>query len=99
VEVGDFGKNKLFSGLYAEASIVTETEPVLTVPRSAVLSRGAGPMVFVDKGDGHYAPRGVLLGRVGDEFSEVRGGLEAGEKVVTTGNLLIESEAQLSAGQ
>jgi hypothetical protein len=99
VEAGDFGKNKLFNNLHAEAHIVAETEAVLTVPRSAIISRGIGAMVYVDKGDGHYAPRAVLLGRVGDEFSEVLGGLNEGEKVVTTGNVLIDSEAQLSAGE
>ena len=46
-----------------------------------------------------YAPRAVKLGRVGDGFYEVLSGLDAGEKVVTTGNLLIDSEAQLTAGQ
>lgn len=99
VEAGDFGENKLFNGLHAEAHLIAETEPTLTIPRSAVISRGIGPMVYVDKGDGHYAPRAVLLGRVGDEFVEVLGGLEAGEKVVTTGNVLIDSEAQLTAGE
>jgi multidrug efflux pump subunit AcrA (membrane-fusion protein) len=99
VEAGDFGKNKLFNGLHAEAHVVAETEEVLTVPRSAVISRGIGPMVYVDNGDGHYAPRAVRLGRIGDEFSEVLAGLKEGEKVVTTGNVLIDSEAQLTAGQ
>ena len=99
VEPGDFGKNRLFNGLHAEAHVVAETEPTLTIPRSAVISRGIGPMVYVDKGDGHYAPRAVLLGRVGDDFFEVLAGLKEGEKVVTTGNVLIDSEAQLTAGQ
>ena len=99
IEAGDFGKNKLFNGLHAEAHIVAETEPTLTIPRSAVISRGIGPMVYVDKSDGHYEPRAVMLGRVGDEFSEVLAGLTEGEKVVTTGNVLIDSEAQLTAGQ
>ena len=99
VEPGDFGKNRLFNGLHAEAHVVAETEPTLTIPRSAVISRGIGPMVYVDNGDGHYAPRAVLLGRVGDDFSEVLAGLKEGEKVVTTGNVLIDSEAQLTAGQ
>jgi hypothetical protein len=99
VEAGDFGKNKLFNGLHAEAHVIAETEGVLTVPRSAIISRGMGAMVYVDKGDGHYAPRAVLLGRVGDEFSEVIAGLKEGEKVVTTGNVLIDSEAQLTAGE
>jgi hypothetical protein len=99
VEAGDFGKNKLFNGLHAEAHVIAETEPALTIPRSAVISRGIGAMVYVDKGDGHYAPRAVLVGRVGDEFSEVLAGLKEGEKVVTTGNVLIDSEAQLTAGE
>ena len=99
IQPGDFGKYKLFNGLHAEAHVVAETEPTLTIPRSAVISRGIGPMVYVDKGDGHYAPRAVRLGRIGDEFSEVLAGLKEGEKVVTTGNVLIDSEAQLTAGQ
>jgi hypothetical protein len=99
VEAGDFGKQKLFNGLHAEAHVIVETEPTLTIPRSAVISRGIGPMVYVDMGDGHYAPRAVLPGRVGDEFVEILAGLKEGEKVVTTGNVLIDSEAQLTAGE
>lgn len=99
VEAGDFGKNKLFNGLHAEAHVFTETEEVLTVPRSAIISRGIGAMVYVDKGNGHYASRAVLLGRIGDEFSEVLAGLKERERVVTTGNVLIDSEAQLTAGE
>jgi hypothetical protein len=99
VEAGDFGKNKLFNGLHAEAHVVAETEKVLTIPRSAIISRGIGAMVYVDKGDGHYAPRAVLLGRVGNELVEVLGGLNEGEKVVTTGNVLIDSEAQITAAE
>jgi hypothetical protein len=99
VEAGNFGKYKLFNGLHAEAHFVAETDDLLTVPRSAIISRGIGPMVYVDTGGGHYAPRAVRLGRVGDAFCEVLGGLNEGEKVVTTGNVLIDSEAQLAAGQ
>jgi Heavy metal binding domain/Barrel-sandwich domain of CusB or HlyD membrane-fusion len=98
VEAGELGSHKYFNGLYAESHLVAETGPVLTVPRSAVISRGSGPVVFLDKGDGHYTPRAVLLGRTGDEFYELLAGLDAGDKVVTNGNLLIDSEAQLAAG-
>jgi hypothetical protein len=99
VEAGDLGAHKLFNGLHAEAHVVAQTEEVLTVPRSAIISRGVGAMVYVDKGDGHYAPRAILLGRVGDEYAEVTAGLKEGERVVTTGNVLIDSEAQLTAGE
>ncbi len=98
-EAAGLGAHKIFNGLHAEGHLLAKTPEVLTVPRSAVLSRGTGSLVYVDKGGGHYAPRAVLLGRVGDEFYEVLAGLDAGEKVVTNGNLLIDSEAQLAAGQ
>ncbi len=99
VLLGGLGGGKFFNGLHAEAHVIAETEPVLTVPRSAVISRGNGATVFVDQGDGHYAPRKVELGRIGDDLAEVTAGLKEGEKVVTTGNVLIDSEAQLRAGE
>ena len=99
VQPGDFGKYKLFNGLHADGHVIAETENVLAIPRSAIISRGIGVMVYVDKGSGHYAPRAILLGRVGDDYAEVTAGLKEGERVVTTGNVLIDSEAQLTAGQ
>jgi multidrug efflux pump subunit AcrA (membrane-fusion protein) len=99
VEVGDLGKYKLFNGLHAEATLVAATEPTLAIPRTAVISRGYGAMVYVDTGDNHYEARPVQLGRTGDQLVEVLNGLKPGEKVVTTGNVLIDSEAQLTAGQ
>jgi Heavy metal binding domain len=99
VEAGSFGKDQLFNNLHAEAHVVAETDAVLTVPRGAIISRGIGAMVYLDKGGGHYIPRAILLGRVGDEFAEVIAGLKEGEKVVTMGNVLIDSEAQLTAGE
>jgi multidrug efflux pump subunit AcrA (membrane-fusion protein) len=99
VEISNFGKDKLFNGLHAEAHLVAETDPTLTIPRSAIISRGIGAMVYVDKGKGNYAPRAIELGRIGDEFAEVTAGLKEGEKVVTNGNVLIDSEAQLTAGE
>ena len=91
-----FGGKKLFSGLYAEGKVFIETPEVLTVPRSAILSPGAQPMVYVDGANGVYEPRKIKLGLVGDEYAEVLGGLKEGEKVVTQGNLLVDAEEQIS---
>lgn len=96
VELPGFGGKKLFSGLYADGRILAETPEVLAIPRSAVLSPGAQPMVYVDVANGNYEPRKITLGRVGDEFVEVLDGLKEGEKVVTNGNLLIDAETQIS---
>jgi Cu(I)/Ag(I) efflux system membrane fusion protein len=88
----------LFNNFYAEGRVLADAPEVLTVPRSAVLWPGGRPIVYVDAG-GHYESRSVKLGRAGDEFWEVLDGLKAGERVVTTGNLLIDSEAQLANGR
>jgi multidrug efflux pump subunit AcrA (membrane-fusion protein) len=96
VEMPGFGGKKLFSGLYAEGKVLVETPEVLAVPRSAILSPGASPLVYVDGVNGSYEPRKITLGLVGDEYAEVLAGLQAGEKVVTNGNLLIDAEAQIS---
>ena len=96
VELPGFGGKKLFSGLYGDGRILAETPEVLAIPRSAVLSPGAQPVVYVDGANGNYEPRKITLGRVGDEFIEVLDGLKEGEKIVTNGNLLIDAETQIS---
>jgi len=96
VTLGDFGPRKIFSGLYAEGRVRAETADVLAVLRSAVLSPGAQPVVYVDVGGGNYQQRKIKTGRVGDDLVEVLDGLKAGEKVVTSGNLMIDAETQIS---
>lgn len=99
VVIGQLGGFKLFNHIYGEAHVIAETEKTLTVSRRAVLSRGTGAIVYIDNGHGYYTRRAVLLGRIGDERAEVLAGLKEGDRVVTNGNLLIDSEAQLAAGE
>ena len=96
-DVGDPAKHRheLLHKVYADGRIRVKTDPVLTIPRSAVLSTGAEPVVYVAKDERHFEPRRVTLGRVGDDVWEVVAGLNEGERVVATGNLLIDSQAQL----
>ena len=96
VSAGELGEKKLFNNLYAEGRVLVDLPDVLAVPRSAVLSPGAQAVVYVDAGGGHYEPRKIKTGRVGDDLVEVLEGLDAGEKVVTTGSLLIDAETQIS---
>jgi len=69
----------------------------LTVPQSAVLNSGLRQVVFVDRGDGYLEPRDVRTGRQFDGRVEIVSGLKPGERIVTSGNFLIDSESQLSA--
>ncbi len=69
----------------------------LTVPESAVLQSGLRQLVFVDQGQGMFAPREVKLGVKADSRFVVLDGLTAGERVVTSGNFLLDSESKLQS--
>jgi Cu(I)/Ag(I) efflux system membrane fusion protein len=80
----------------AFGGVQVEQPDVLAVPRSAVLQHGGGTIVFVDRGDHRYESRAVQLGRFGDELVEVLAGLNTGDRVVTEGGLILDSQAQLA---
>ncbi len=67
----------------------------LTVPSEAVIDTGERQIVYVDKGDGYFEPREVAIGLKADGVVEITGGIRAGEKVASSANFLIDSEAQL----
>ena len=67
----------------------------LAVPESAVIDTGIRQIVYVDKGEGYFEPREVMLGVKAEGMVEVLKGIKAGEKVASSGNFLIDSEAQL----
>jgi Cu(I)/Ag(I) efflux system membrane fusion protein len=97
VDVDGRPRRRLYHKLYADALVRVEFPEALTISRTAVLSPGSQPLVYVDRGGGAYEQRLLRLGRAGDELWEVLEGLSPGERVVTTGNLLIDAQAQLNA--
>ncbi len=97
VEEGGQSRRLIRHRAFADGRVRVETAPVLVVPRSAVLSPGGQAVVYVERGNGAYEQRAVSLGRSGDDVWEVSAGLAEGERVVTRGNLLLDSQAQLNA--
>jgi Cu(I)/Ag(I) efflux system membrane fusion protein len=69
---------------------------VLSVPRSAVMDTGKEKVVYVAKGNGVFEKRSVEASSAGDEFYAVTRGLDTGERVVTNGNFLIDSQTRLT---
>ncbi|MBI5196231.1 MAG: efflux RND transporter periplasmic adaptor subunit [Nitrospirae bacterium] len=67
----------------------------LAVPDDAVIDTGTRQVVYVDKGDGYFEPREVMLGLRAEGLREVLAGLKKGEKIAVSANFLIDSEAQL----
>jgi len=86
---------QLRPGQTGAASTELPAVSVLSVPASALLPLGRDHVVFVDRGDGHLEPRRVRAGeRFGDRV-EIREGLKEGERVATSANFLLDSEARL----
>lgn len=67
----------------------------LMIPDSAVMDTGKGQVVYVDRGNGFFEPREIRTGLRADGAVEVLRGLKTGEKVASSANFLIDSEAQL----
>lgn len=84
--------------IFAAGTVEITAPEVLTIPRSAVLWAGAQPRVYVERASGAYEQRKVKLGSVGDACWEVREGLQEGERVVLSGNVLIDGQAQIEGG-
>src|SRR5207253_2593749 len=84
-------------GMYATVEIATEISPSsLLVPDMAVLRSGEKNTVFVALGDGHFEPRAIALGaRAEGNLYQVESGLKEGERVVTSGQFMLDSESQL----
>jgi hypothetical protein len=66
------------------------------VPASAVLQTGRRAIAFVDMGNGELMPHELALGRRGVDHIEVVAGLEAGQRVVTSAQFLLDSESNLA---
>jgi RND family efflux transporter MFP subunit len=83
--------------MYADIEFRVNIPSKLTVPADAVLNAGERKTVFVDRGNGYFEPRQVKTGeREGDRI-QILSGLSQGERIVTSGNFLIDSESQMKA--
>jgi RND family efflux transporter MFP subunit len=83
--------------MYVNVDFGVTGTSALVVPADAVLDTGDRQTVFVDLGNGYLEPRQVVVGeRFGDRVAITRG-LTAGERVVSSGTFLIDSESQLKA--
>jgi Cu(I)/Ag(I) efflux system membrane fusion protein len=83
--------------MFVNVEFGVATQPQLSVPADAVLDTGDRQTVFVDLGNGYLQPRQVVVAeRLGDRVT-IAQGLTAGERVVSSGTFLIDSESQLKA--
>src|SRR5207249_8185466 len=89
---------QLVPGMFATVNFMPAArKDVLLVPSEAVIQTGKRSVVVVAQGDGKFAPVDVEIGLDSNGQTEIRKGLEAGQKVVVSGQFLVDSEANLKA--
>lgn len=89
-------QGRLRPGMSAEVRIEQANAPsALIVPMEAVIRTGTRTMVIVANDSG-YTPTEVTLGHQTGDNVEITSGLSEGQRVVASGQFLIDSEASLS---
>ena len=87
----------LAAGMFAKVTLqpVVGTEQIL-VPTDALIGAGSQARLIVLGTDNAFHPVRVQTGRSGNGMTEILSGLQGGERVVASGQFLIDSEANLS---
>jgi membrane fusion protein, copper/silver efflux system len=97
IEVAN-SNGQLAPGMFANVSFAAAAgKDVLLVPSEAVIQTGKRSVVVVAQGDGKFAAVDVEVGLDSNGQTEIRKGLQAGQKVVVSGQFLVDSEANLKA--
>jgi membrane fusion protein, copper/silver efflux system len=89
---------RLKPGMFATLNFAArQNKEAVLVPSEAVIRTGQRDVVIVAVSEGKFRAVDVKLGAEGSGQSEVREGLKPGDRVVLSGQFLIDSEASLGA--
>jgi Cu(I)/Ag(I) efflux system membrane fusion protein len=86
---------RLRPGMFATVHLGGDGGSGLLVPSEAVIRTGKRDLVMLAARDGRYRPAEVRLGREAGGKTEILAGLAEGDKVVASGQFLLDSEASL----
>jgi len=85
----------LSPGMFVDVEFPIKMPPTVNIPVDAVMDSGLKKLVFVDRGNGFFEPRRVKTGWRLGERTQITGGLKPGERIVVSGNFLIDSESRM----
>ncbi len=95
IEIANTGE-RLKPGMFVTVNFASPSlDEVVLVPTEAVIQTGTRAVVMVAEAGGQFAPVEVEVGSEGNGQTEIRKGLEANQRVVVSGQFLIDSEASL----
>ncbi len=81
--------------MFVDVELPLSLPEQLVIPAEAVVDAGLRQTVYVDRGNGYFEARDLQLGsRVGDQV-QVLHGLNADERIVVSGNFLLDSESRM----
>ena len=86
--------HKLKPQMFAQISILRSQQTGFSLPSTAVLREGNTAFVFVRNSQGKFDRRAVTIGATHGSNTDVLGGLNDGDQVVTTGAALLREPAQ-----
>ena len=95
IELPNLG-GRLRPGMFATVHLGGDAGSGLLVPSEAVIRTGKRDLVMVAGPGGRYHPVEVRLGREGGGKTEILAGLGEGQKIVASGQFLLDSEASVS---
>lgn len=91
IELANTG-GQLVPGMFATITFASNrAADVLLVPSEAVIQTGTRSVVVLARDGGKFQPVDVELGGEGGGLTEVRKGLAAGQKIVLSGQFLLDS--------
>jgi membrane fusion protein, copper/silver efflux system len=87
---------RLVPGMFVSMNFMdTRPEKALLVPSEAVIQTGKRTVVMLAEDNGHFRPVEVRAGIESGGQTEIKQGLQAGQRVVSSSQFLIDSEASL----
>jgi Cu(I)/Ag(I) efflux system membrane fusion protein len=87
---------RLRPGMFATVHFGGAATPALFVPSEAVIRTGTRALVMVAGDGGRFQPVEVRIGRENGDRIEILAGLTEGQKIVASGQFLLDSEASLN---
>jgi Cu(I)/Ag(I) efflux system membrane fusion protein len=88
---------RLVPGMFVAVTLDSEAAERLTVPTEAVIRTGRRTIVMIVDESGMFHAADVETGLEANGRTEIRSGLGAGQRIVASGQFLIDSEANLRA--
>ncbi len=77
--------------------IVVQRGRFLAIPKEAIIEEGNWQIVYLQQHPGHYVPKTIRTGIKGELYTEIIGGLNSGDQVVTLGSFFIDAEYKLKS--